>query len=63
MHTFVLILIGVAWVAGYVGFCRVFPFAPCRRCHGSGKFRSPSGKAFRNCGKCQGSGRRKRMFG
>jgi hypothetical protein len=63
MQTVELVLIGLAWLVVYIGFCRVFPFASCRRCSGSGKRRSPSGKAFRNCGKCGGSGRRVRVFG
>jgi DnaJ-class molecular chaperone len=57
-----LILIGIAALAVYVLFCRIFPYTPCRNCKGSGKSHSPSGKAFRNCGRCGGSGRRRRPF-
>jgi DnaJ-class molecular chaperone len=57
-----LILIGIAALAIYVVFCRVFPYTVCRNCKGSGKFRSPSGKAFRNCRRCGGAGRRRRLF-
>lgn len=63
MQTVELILIGLVVLGVYVGFCRVFPFASCRRCSGSGKYRSPSGKAYRWCGRCKGSGRRVRVFG
>lgn len=38
---------------------RWFPYAPCRRCHGSGKHRS--GKYFRPCRPCHGTGRRIRL--
>lgn len=57
-----LVLFGLVALVVYIGFCRVFPYAACRNCKGSGKYRSPSGKAFRNCGSCGGSGRRRRLF-
>ena len=57
-----LILIGVVALTVYVLFCRVFPYTACRNCKGSGKSYSPSGKAFRNCRRCGGSGRRRRLF-
>jgi hypothetical protein len=57
-----LLLIGIAALAIYVIFCRIYPFTACRNCDGSGKFHSPSGKAFRHCGRCGGTGRRKRLF-
>jgi hypothetical protein len=52
---------GLLWLAGYLGACAWWPFANCRRCDGAGKFRSPSGKAWRNCKRCKGSGRRVRF--
>lgn len=54
----VLALLGVA---GYVIACAVWPFTGCRRCSGTGKRRSPSGRAWRPCGRCDGSGRRVRF--
>lgn len=48
-------------VAGYVLACAVWPFASCGRCSGSGKKRSPTGRAWRACGRCGGSGRRVRL--
>ena len=54
-----LLAIGYA-VLQIVG-CVVFPFTACRRCAGSSKRRSPSGRAFRLCGKCGGSGRQVRL--
>lgn len=45
----------------YLGACAVWPFTACRRCDGSGKRRSPSGRAWRECRRCTGSGRRVRV--
>lgn len=41
--------------------CWWFPFAACFRCDGDGKFRSRSGKAWRYCRRCKGSGNRLRI--
>jgi hypothetical protein len=46
---------------GYAFACWVWPFKPCPRCHGSGKRRSPAGRAFRLCRRCEGTGRRLRV--
>jgi hypothetical protein len=48
------------WCAGYVVACWIWPFAACRKCDGAGKFQSPSGRAWRNCKRCKGSGKRVR---
>jgi hypothetical protein len=48
----------LAWLVGYVIACWVWPFADCAKCKGSGRKRSPSGKAFRLCRRCKGSGKR-----
>ena len=45
---------------GYVMACAVWPFTACRKCHGNGKHRSPSGKAWRYCRRCKGNGTRLR---
>jgi len=37
----------------------LFPYAPCWHCRGSGKHRS--GKYWRPCRKCKGTGRRTRL--
>ncbi len=42
-----LALAAIVWAAGYAVACAVWPFANCQRCHGNGKSRSPSGRAFR----------------
>jgi hypothetical protein len=57
--TVALIVTGI--VAFYLFTCLVWPFGKCRRCKGEGKFKSPLGKAYRHCGKCQGSGLRVRL--
>ncbi|TKK74640.1 hypothetical protein FDA38_35250 [Kribbella jiaozuonensis] len=50
----------VLLTAAYLATCRIWPYANCGRCNGSGKSRSPSRKAFRNCKRCKGTGRRER---
>lgn len=57
----VLIVPVLIVVAGYVMACVVWPFTACRRCEGTGKHRSPSGRAWRECRRCEGSGRRVRV--
>jgi hypothetical protein len=42
---------------GYVAGCWLWPFGACRRCKGSGKRRSPFGRAFGLCRRCDGTGR------
>lgn len=56
----VLIVVTVLWFLGYLITCVLWPFAACRKCKGSGRFRSPSGRAWRSCRKCKGSGARLR---
>ena len=41
--------------------CWVWPFGACRRCKGSGKRRSPFGRAFGLCRRCGGDRRRVRI--
>lgn len=48
----------LAWVGGYAMACWIWPFAACKRCKGSGRKKSPSGRAFRTCKKCKGTGKR-----
>jgi DnaJ-class molecular chaperone len=51
-------LAAAVWVAGYLVACRIWPYTDCRKCKGGGRFRSPSGKAWRLCRRCKGSGTR-----
>jgi hypothetical protein len=44
----------------YAVACWIWPFKACPRCDGTGKRRSPSGRAFRLCRRCEGTGRRLR---
>ena len=45
----------------YAAACVLWPYAACGRCGGDGKLRSPSGKAFRRCRRCAGTGQRERL--
>lgn len=47
-------------VVFYLGSCWVWPYANCRRCHGIGRFHSHSGRAWRPCHRCKGTGARLR---
>jgi hypothetical protein len=59
---FGLLIIGSAVLTlGYLFGCWLWPFAACRRCHGSGKRRSPFGRSFALCRRCDGDGRRLRI--
>lgn len=53
-----LALLALAGLAGYLVACAVWPFRSCARCSGTGKRRSPTGKAWRPCGRCSGTGRK-----
>lgn len=55
-----LTLIILAVTLCYAVACWIWPFKPCPRCHGSGRRRSPSGRAFRLCRRCDGTGARLR---
>jgi hypothetical protein len=55
-----LAVCGLVWVAGYAIACWVWPFTPCKHCRGSGRKRSPLGRAFRDCRRCKGTARRLR---
>jgi hypothetical protein len=54
----ILVLISTAL---YVAACAWWPFTKCGRCKGTGKRRSPSGKAWRTCRGCDGSGKHVRL--
>ena len=56
----VLILATLTVTLGYTVACWIWPFKSCPRCSGTGKKRSPSGRAFRLCRRCEGTGRRLR---
>jgi hypothetical protein len=56
-----LIVIGLAAVVAYALACKVWPNTSCPACKGSGRSRSPSGKAWRGCRRCGGKGSRMRI--
>lgn len=56
-----LVLAAVVWLAGYAAAVRWWPYVACRKCSGASKLRSPSGKAWRICTRCRGTGRRLRL--
>lgn len=51
----------VCWLTLTVFFAIWWPFKACRRCDGSGKRSSPSGRAWRPCRRCKGSGAKLRL--
>lgn len=54
--TVVLVVTMAYWVVS-----QIWPYARCRRCSG-GKLRTPSGKTWRKCPRCGGSGERERLL-
>lgn len=56
----IAVVVGVVVTLGYLVACVIWPFANCLRCGGTGKRRSPSGKAWRKCRRCKGTGARLR---
>ncbi len=54
------LVVAVVWTAGYAAACAWWPFTACGRCEGTGKRRSPSGRAWRRCKRCKGTGGRLR---
>ncbi|MEW2357897.1 hypothetical protein [Spirillospora sp. NPDC029432] len=56
-----LLVIALLALAGYAIACALWPFRACTRCDGTGKFRSPSGRAWRYCGRCSGKGAQLRL--
>lgn len=54
-------LLGLIALVLYIGACILWPYSAHRWCKGSGRRRSPTGKAWRACGGCEGTGRRVRL--
>lgn len=50
------ILLTVLAAAAYIVHCVIWPYRACPKCQGAGRFRSPSGKAWRYCHRCNGRG-------
>jgi hypothetical protein len=53
-------LAALALTVSYALTCITWPFGPCRRCDGAGKFKSSLGRLYRHCRRCQGTGLRLR---
>jgi hypothetical protein len=56
-----LLITALMLTLGYGLGCWLWPFGACLKCHGSGKRRSPFGRAFGLCRRCGGDGRRLRI--
>ncbi len=54
-------LVAAVLLVAYALACAIYPFTAHGRCNGTGKLRSPSGKAWRTCRGCKGSGRKLRI--
>jgi DnaJ-class molecular chaperone len=52
--------VGVVVLVVYLAACSIWPYTSCSRCKGRGRLPSPSGKSFRRCTRCAGSGDRER---
>jgi hypothetical protein len=58
----VALVLGVIVLGGgYLLLCRIWPYAACRKCGGTGKHRSPTRGSWRKCRRCKGSGTRLRF--
>ena len=55
-----LTLLAILAAGGYLVAAAVWPFTAHRRCNGTGKLRSPGGRAWRTCRGCKGTGRKLR---
>lgn len=59
MSTLVLVVLGALVL--YALACWWWPYTSCGKCRGMGRFRSPSGRSWRPCGRCGGNGQRLRF--
>lgn len=56
-----IVVLTVALAAiGYAVSVRVWPIVACSSCKGTGIRRNPLGASWRPCGRCRGTGNRKR---
>lgn len=51
------LVLGIA----YAVTCLIWPFHACRHCEGTGRFTSPTGRAWRHCPHCSGTGAKLRL--
>ncbi|SNS83202.1 hypothetical protein [Actinomadura mexicana] len=50
------LLFAILAAVGYLLHCVIWPYRACRKCDGAGRFRSPTGRAWRYCSRCGGKG-------
>jgi hypothetical protein len=53
-------LVGLAIAAANAVSLYLWPFAPCAKCHGTGRNQGSNRKRFGECRRCKGTGRRER---
>ncbi|WP_300611081.1 hypothetical protein [Trebonia sp.] len=53
-----LVITGLLIAAGWAVSLYLWPFAPCRKCEGTGRNPGSSRKRHGECRRCQGKGRR-----
>ncbi len=53
-------IVVLALLGAYTMACIAWPWTSCARCQ-NGKLRSPTGKAWRECPRCAGTGRKVRL--
>lgn len=56
-----LVLAVAVVTLGYALSCLLWPFGACRWCHGAGKHKSRTGRAYRVCRWCDATGLRLRL--
>ena len=56
-----LFLVAVGWPVTYVASCRIWPYAPCRSCDGSGRNPGSNRQRWGTCRHCDGRGKRERF--
>lgn len=57
-----LLALALLAAVAYAITCLIWPYGNCRRCHGTGKLRSPfGGDAYRRCPRCKATGARLRI--
>lgn len=54
-----LVLAALGWIGYRLVLIALFPYAPCRSCHGRGRFAHH--QHWRPCRRCRGSGRTVRL--
>ena len=61
MDTLITIAVALGLLACWQVSVWLYPFAPCRRCSGSGKVPGSNKDRWGTCGRCAGTGRRHRF--